>query len=114
MALSAISVVELSHGIYRQPSRKLSGREDASSPMSIFNGMRVHPVSLEVAELAGQIEGELAERGVSIAMEDLLIGATALSIGFGVATLNLRHFQLIPGLSVPRATDTPRDSDSST
>jgi len=63
--------------------------------------MKVHPVSIEIAELAGRIEGELAEKGISIAMEDLLIGATALSVGFGVATLNLRHFQLIPGLSVP-------------
>ncbi len=31
---------------------------------------------------------------------DLLIGATALSIGFSVLTTNLRHFQKIPGLSV--------------
>ena len=62
--------------------------------------MAVHPVTAEIAELAGRIEGEQAARGVSIAFEDLLIGATALHLGYGVATLNVRHFQRIPGLSV--------------
>jgi predicted nucleic acid-binding protein len=37
---------------------------------------------------------------VVIALPDLLIGATALHLGYAVATLNIRHFQLIPGLSV--------------
>ena len=31
---------------------------------------------------------------------DLLIGATALSLGFKVLTVNLRDFQRIPGLTV--------------
>jgi predicted nucleic acid-binding protein len=31
---------------------------------------------------------------------DLLIGAAALEIGYAVATANLRHFKLIPGLKV--------------
>jgi predicted nucleic acid-binding protein len=57
-------------------------------------------VTLEVAQLAGKIEGEQAARGISIAFEDLLIGSTALHFGCSVATLNARHFRLIPGLSV--------------
>jgi predicted nucleic acid-binding protein len=57
-------------------------------------------LTAEIAELAGRIEGEQASRGVSIAFEDLLIGATALHLGYAVVTLNLRHFQRIPGLSV--------------
>jgi hypothetical protein len=28
------------------------------------------------------------------------IGVTALELGYGVATSNLRHFKLVPGLSV--------------
>jgi len=35
-----------------------------------------------------------------IALPDLLIGVTALDLGYSVATLKPRHFQLIPGLSV--------------
>jgi predicted nucleic acid-binding protein len=33
-----------------------------------------------------------------IAFADLLIGATALHLGFDVVTLNLQHFERIPGL----------------
>jgi len=35
-----------------------------------------------------------------IPFSDLLIGATALSLGFKVLIVNLRDFQRIPGLSV--------------
>jgi predicted nucleic acid-binding protein len=31
---------------------------------------------------------------------DLLIGATAVEIGYSVVTANVRHFKLIPGLNV--------------
>jgi predicted nucleic acid-binding protein len=40
---------------------------------------------------------------VTIAFEDLLIAATALQLGFGVATSNTRHFQVVPGLNVAPA-----------
>jgi tRNA(fMet)-specific endonuclease VapC len=62
--------------------------------------MIVHPVSLAVAQLAGRIEGEQAAMGITIDFEDLLIGATALNLGFDVATINVKHFQQIPGLKV--------------
>lgn len=62
--------------------------------------MIVHPVSLAIAQVAGRIEGEQAAKGVSIAVEDLIIGATALHLGFNVATLNVRDFQRIPGLNL--------------
>ena len=37
--------------------------------------------------------------GVTIAFEDLLIAATALQLGFGVVTGDIRHFEQIPGLN---------------
>jgi predicted nucleic acid-binding protein len=64
--------------------------------------MSVHPVTLDIARLAGRIEGQQEAKGIRVAFEDLLIGATALHLGYAVATLNLRHFQNIPGLSVKR------------
>jgi predicted nucleic acid-binding protein len=39
-------------------------------------------------------------QGVSIDFPDLMIGATALHLGFDVVTLNVRHFQAIPGLKI--------------
>ena len=53
-----------------------------------------------VVKLAGKIDGEQQSQGVVIPFGDLLIGATAISLGFSVLTANLRHFQKIPGLTV--------------
>jgi predicted nucleic acid-binding protein len=99
VAASTISVVELTHGIYRSktPSASLSRRifvEEA------FKNLIVHPVSFEIAQLAGRIEGEQAAKGIAIGFEDLVIGATALYLGYDVATHNIKHFELIPGLKI--------------
>jgi predicted nucleic acid-binding protein len=50
--------------------------------------------------LAAKIDGEQQARGVKIPFGDLLVGVTALELGFAVLTINLRHFRLIPGLNV--------------
>jgi predicted nucleic acid-binding protein len=63
-------------------------------------GIIVGMATVHIAQIAGRIEGEQAARGVSIAMEGLIIGTTALHLGFDIATLNVRHFQHIPGLHV--------------
>lgn len=99
IALSVVSAVELTHGIYR--ARTDADRERRRVfAHNAFYDLIVHPVTLEIAQLAGRIEGEQAAKGIAIAFEDLLIGATALQLHFDVATLNARHFQLIPGLKV--------------
>lgn len=97
--LSAVTIVELTHGIYR--ARSLADRERRQTfTEELCRDLMVHPVTLEIAQIAGKIEGEQASRGISIAFEDLLIGATALHLGYAVATLNVAHFRLIPDLSV--------------
>jgi tRNA(fMet)-specific endonuclease VapC len=98
-ALSVVTIVELTHGIYRAKSDADRERRRAFSE-ELRRDVVVHPVTVEIAELAGRIEGERAARGIAIAFEDLLIGATALYLGYGVATLNVRDFQKIPTLSV--------------
>lgn len=98
-ALSAISIIEFTHGIYRARTDAHKVRRKAFAD-ELARDMIVHPVSLGIAQLAGRIEGEQAAKGISIALEDLIIGATALYIGFDVATLNVKHFQAIPGLKV--------------
>jgi len=57
-------------------------------------------VTTEIARLAGRIEGQQEAKGIQFAFEDLLIGATALHLSYAVATLNVRDFRKIPGLSV--------------
>lgn len=98
-ALSAVTAVELTHGIYRAKTDADRKRRETFVE-EFFQAVAVHPLTLEVARLAGRIHGEQMAQGVSIDFPDLLIGSTALHLGFAVVTLNVRHFQQIPGLSV--------------
>jgi predicted nucleic acid-binding protein len=43
---------------------------------------------------------EQAAKGITLPLADLIIGACAIERGYAIATRNLRHFQLIPGLNV--------------
>jgi predicted nucleic acid-binding protein len=99
IGVSVVTIAELVHGAYRtntqaQQQRRLEFIERLSRDVP------VHPVTLDIARLAGRIEGQQEAMGIQFAFEDLLIGATALHLGYEVATLNLRDFQRIPGLSV--------------
>jgi tRNA(fMet)-specific endonuclease VapC len=101
IAVSVVTIAELVHGAYRtkapaQQQQRLEFVDRLSSDVP------VHPVTLDIARLAGRIEGQQEAMGVQFAFEDLLIGATALHLGYDVATLNVRDFQRIPGLSVIR------------
>jgi predicted nucleic acid-binding protein len=97
--ISAVSAVELTHGIARAKDDATRVRREAYSN-EVFRLLTVYPMTLEIAKLAGRIEGEEAARGNVLPFEDLMIGATAISLGFSVCTLNVKHFQKIPGLSV--------------
>lgn len=99
LGLSVVTVAELMHGAYRaqtdtQQKRRLSFVEE------LCRDVPVYPVTLEIALLAGRIQGQQEAQGVRCAFEDLFIGVTALSLGYTVATFNTRHFQNIPGLLV--------------
>lgn len=63
-------------------------------------GVPIQPVTVPIALHAGQIDGQSQAQGVRIPLSDLLIGASALELGYAVGTANVRHFQLIPGLNV--------------
>jgi predicted nucleic acid-binding protein len=60
----------------------------------------VYPVNTDLARMAGRIDAEQQVKGVRIAFQDLLIGVSALSLGYSIATQNIRHFSMIPGLTV--------------
>jgi len=57
-------------------------------------------LTVSLALRTGQLDGENQARGIRIPLSDLLIGVTALELGFSVGTVNLRHFRQVPGLSV--------------
>lgn len=98
-ALSAIGLTELIHGLYRAQTPALRARRQSFLD-ELLRDLTVYPYTKETAMLAGKLDGEQQSKGVVIPFGDLLIGATALSLGFSVLTENLRHFQKVPGLSV--------------
>jgi predicted nucleic acid-binding protein len=100
-ALSAVGLTEIVHGIYRASTPAIRSRREAFLD-ELLADLTVYPYTKETAMLAGKLDGEQQSKGVVIPFADLLIGATALSLGFSVLTANLRHFQKIPGLSLVR------------
>lgn len=100
-ALSSVGLTELVHGIYRAQSAQARSRRD-SFVHELLDDVEVHPYTKATALLAGKIDGEQQGKGIVIPFSDLLIGATALEIGYSVLTVNARHFRLVPGLTVHR------------
>jgi predicted nucleic acid-binding protein len=98
-ALSAVGLTELIHGIYRAPTPEVRLRRE-SFLNELLADLTVYPYTKESALLAGKLDGEQQSRGVVIPFADLLIGATALALNYSVLTVNARHFECIPGLSV--------------
>jgi tRNA(fMet)-specific endonuclease VapC len=98
-ALSAVGLTELVHGLYRANTSAVRLRRQSFLD-ELLADLTVYPYTKEIALLAGKIDGEQQTQGVVIPFPDLLIGATALSLGFSVLTINVRHFRQIPDLSV--------------
>ena len=101
IAISVVTLIELAHGAARAgtPERKAKRQQFIQE---LLMALPVHPVSAPIALRAGQIDGEAQAKGIRLPLSDLLIGVTALELGYSVATGNLRHFQMIPGLPVIR------------
>jgi tRNA(fMet)-specific endonuclease VapC len=99
IAICSVTVAELVHGVYRANTGESRQRRRAFID-ELKRHVPVHPVTDETGEIIGRISGEQAAKGIKIPFDDLAVGASALEQGYAVATLNLRHFQMIPGLVV--------------
>lgn len=99
IGISVVTLIELAHGAARAntPERKAKRHKFIEE---LLIAMPIHPVTVPLALRTGQIDGENQARGIRLPLPDLLIGVTALELGYGVGTANLRDFQRIPGLSV--------------
>jgi predicted nucleic acid-binding protein len=98
-ALSAVGLTELAHAIWRAQTPSIRQRRERFIE-DLLDDVEVVSYTKNTAMLAGKIDGEQCAQGVTIPSVDLLIGATALEHGYSVVTVNVRHFRLIPGLSV--------------
>lgn len=98
-AVSVVTVLELAHGITRADTPERRERRQRFLG-ELLTGVPIQPVTAPIALRAGQIDGQSQAKGVRIPLSDLLIGVSALELGYGAGTANVRHFQLIPGLNV--------------
>jgi predicted nucleic acid-binding protein len=99
IAISVLTVLELAHGVTRADTVERRERRQRFLD-DLLTGIPIQPVTVPIALRAGQIDGQSQARGIRIPLSDLLVGASALELGYGVGTANVRHFQLIPGLNV--------------
>jgi len=102
IVLSAISVVELEHGIYRAQSPQRAAKR-SSYLDAVFAAIPAEPFTREIGQITARIDAETRISGIVIPFADLLIGGTALHFGYGLVTRNLRHFEKIPDLKIVKA-----------
>lgn len=95
--LSVITISELAHGIKRANTAERRNLRQRFLD-ELLAEIVPEPVTVPIAFRAGKLDGSMQAKGIRIALADLLIGATALEIGYGVVTHNARHFQVIPEL----------------
>lgn len=100
VAISSVTASELLHGVHRADSRHRPGRQGFVE--LILDRCPCVPFDLRIARIHAAIWADMQAKGTSAGAHDLMIGATAVSLGWPVATLNPRHFAAIPGLAVTR------------
>ena len=101
IVLSAVTVAEVGHGIYRANTEEIRDRRRAFLD-DLKATVPIYPMTGPTAEIVARIGGEQAARGINLPFSDLLIGACALELGYAVGTSNVRDFGRIPGLVVLR------------
>jgi predicted nucleic acid-binding protein len=99
IVLSAISVVELEHGLWRAKTPELAHARRIYLD-GVFVAIPVEAFTKEMGQLAAKIDAQARTQGKTIPFADLQIGVTALHLSYEIVTLNVRHFQMIPGLEV--------------
>ena len=95
-AISVITFGELIFGA-RKSQRVQENLAKVYRVREIFPIVDITPA---IMECFGELKSDLEKSGTSVADLDLMVGATALTIGYSVVTNNVAHFSRIPGLSV--------------
>ena len=97
--LSVITVAELLHGVHRADSTKRRLRRSAYVE-KVIELFPIYAFEVSVARIYAELWSDLSRKGIQIGAHDLIIGSTAISLGFSVATYNLRHIERIEGLKI--------------
>ena len=98
-AIASITASELLEGVHRtlEADQRLRRRDFIETVLGRVPSL---PFDLASARTHALLVVDLSSRGLLIGANDLVIAATALTLGYSLLTHNLRHFQRVPGLVV--------------
>lgn len=97
-AVSAITASELLHGVHRATPEHRPRRE--AFVEAILEAIPVMEFDLLAARAHARLWADLVGQGIDVGAHDRIVAATAISLGWQVATANTRHFERIGGLDV--------------
>jgi predicted nucleic acid-binding protein len=66
----------------------------------VLDQLAVYPFDRAAARTSADLGATLQKRRIQIGVHDVMIAATALSLGFLVTTLNVRDYEKIEGLAL--------------
>lgn len=99
IAMAAITVAELLHGVHRLKTGVGRARAQALVERTL-SLMPIVPFDLAVARVHAILSAELASKGTAVGAHDLIIAATAVAMSFSVATRDRRSYPKIKGLAL--------------
>lgn len=99
--ISVVTVSELLHGVHRADSEKRRLARGAFVE-KIIQTFPLYPFDLNTARIYAKLWANLAKKGVAIGAHDLMIAATAIALGFSVATADVRDYGKVKEVSVER------------
>ena len=97
--ISVITASELLHGVHRADTAKRRIKR-AAYVEKVLDQIPVYPFDLASARVYADVWARLQKQGVQIGAHDSMIASTALSLGFSVATLDIRDYRRIEGLVI--------------
>jgi tRNA(fMet)-specific endonuclease VapC len=98
-AITAITAAELLIGVERADSPERRSRRD-SFVQNVFARVPLIPFDRVQAQHYAVLFADLVHRGETVGDRDLQIIATALSLDYEVATLNVREFQRVTAVKL--------------
>lgn len=98
LSVAAITVAEVLYGVHRLGGlRRLHAQQFADRWLAV---LPVVAFDLETAAVHATLAVDLGRQGLPMGAHDLIIAATAVRLGYSVATRDRRGFARIEGLDV--------------
>lgn len=98
LAMAAITASEFLQGVHAARGARLVAAQRSFEMW--LAALPVLPFDLEAARVHAILARQLGRRGAPIGAHDLIIAATAVSVGYRVATRDRRSFARVDGLDV--------------